>query len=43
MTRKNSPFEERKKFCPFSQLNSPKINYKDVSNYYQGTYLKKEK
>tara|TARA_B100000029_G_scaffold306732_1_gene299553 strand:- start:471 stop:725 length:255 start_codon:yes stop_codon:yes gene_type:complete len=28
--RKNSPFEERKKFCPFSQLNSPKIDYKDV-------------
>ena len=21
--RKNSPFEERKKFCPFSQKNSP--------------------
>ena len=28
--RKNSPFEERKKFCPFSQKNSPKIDYKDV-------------
>ena len=28
--KKNSPFEERKKFCPFSQLNSPKIDYKDV-------------
>ena len=28
--KKNSPFEERKKFCPFSQLNSPKINYKDI-------------
>ena len=28
--RKNSPFEDRKKFCPFSQLNSPKIDYKDV-------------
>ena len=28
--RKNNPFEERKKFCPFSQKNSPKINYKDV-------------
>ena len=28
--RKNSPFEERKRFCPFSQLNSPKIDYKDI-------------
>ena len=28
--RKNSPFEERKKFCPFSQKNSPKIDYKDI-------------
>ena len=28
--RKNRPFEERKKFCPFSQKNSPKIDYKDV-------------
>ena len=28
--RKNSPFEERKKFCPFSQKNSPIIDYKDV-------------
>ena len=28
--RKNSPFEDRKKFCPFSQKNSPEINYKDV-------------
>ena len=28
--RKNNPFEERKKFCPFSQKNSPKISYKDV-------------
>lgn len=27
---KNSPFEERKRFCPFSQLNSPKIDYKDI-------------
>ena len=27
---KNSPFEERKKFCPFSQINSPKIDYKDI-------------
>ena len=28
--RKNSPFEERVKYCPFSQKNSPKIDYKDV-------------
>ena len=28
--RKNSPFEDRKKFCPFSQKNSPKIDYKDI-------------
>jgi len=28
--RKNRPFEDRKKFCPFSQKNSPKINYKDI-------------
>ena len=28
--RKNSPFEERKKFCPFSQKNSPEIDYKDI-------------
>ena len=27
---KNSPFEERKKFCPFSQKNSPLIDYKDI-------------
>ncbi len=27
---KNSPFEERKKFCPFSQKNSPVIDYKDI-------------
>ncbi len=26
----NSPFEKGKKFCPFSQLNSPLIDYKDV-------------
>ena len=26
----NSPFDNRKKFCPFSQPNSPKIDYKDV-------------
>ena len=28
--RKNSPFGERKKFCPFSQKNSPRIDYKDT-------------
>ena len=27
---KNSPFDDRKKFCPFSQKNSPLIDYKDV-------------
>ena len=27
---KNSPFEERRKFCPFSQKNSPIIDYKDI-------------
>ena len=26
----NSPFENRKRFCPFSQLNSPIIDYKDI-------------
>ena len=28
--RKNRPFEHRKRFCPFSQKNSPKIDYKDL-------------
>ena len=28
--RKNRPFEDRKRFCPFSKPNSPKIDYKDV-------------
>ena len=28
--RKNSPFEERKRFCPLSQINSPKVDYKDL-------------
>ena len=28
--RKNSPFEERRRFCPFSQKNSPDIDYKDI-------------
>ena len=27
---KNSPFEDRKKFCPFSNKNSPAIDYKDT-------------
>ena len=27
---KNSPFEDRKKFCPFSHKNSPIIDYKDI-------------
>ncbi len=26
----NSPFENRTKFCPFSQPNSPIIDYKDT-------------
>ncbi len=26
----NSPFENKKRFCPFSQQNSPLIDYKDV-------------
>ena len=28
--KSNSPFESRKKFCPFSQPGSPTIDYKDV-------------
>ena len=28
--KNNIPFEERKKFCPFSQKNSPTIDYKDI-------------
>ena len=28
--RSNSPFENKKKFCPFSQPNSPSIDYKDL-------------
>ena len=27
---KNSPFEDRKIFCPFSHKNSPVIDYKDI-------------
>ena len=28
--RSNSLFENKKKFCPFSQINSPAIDYKDL-------------
>lgn len=28
--KKNSPFEDRKRFCPFSQKNSQIIDYKDT-------------
>ena len=28
--KKVSAFEERKRFCPFSQANSPVIDYKDI-------------
>tara|TARA_A100000164_G_C21722941_1_gene683826 strand:+ start:230 stop:505 length:276 start_codon:yes stop_codon:yes gene_type:complete len=28
--KSNSPFENRKKFCPFSQQGSPEIDYKDI-------------
>ena len=28
--KSNSPFDVRKKFCPFSQPNSPEIDYKDL-------------
>ena len=28
--KSNSPFENKRKFCPFSQPNSPKIDYKDI-------------
>ena len=28
--KRNSPFEDRKRFCPFSQKNSPLIDYKDI-------------
>ena len=27
---RNSPFEDRRRFCPFSQKNSPIIDYKDI-------------
>ena len=28
--KSNSPFENKKKFCPFSQPDSPVIDYKDI-------------
>ena len=28
--RKNTPFEDRKKFCPFSVKKPPIIDYKDI-------------
>ena len=28
--KSNSPFENKKRFCPFSQPGSPLIDYKDV-------------
>ena len=28
--KKVSAFEDRKRFCPFSQINSPVIDYKDI-------------
>ena len=28
--KSNSPFENKKKFCPFSQPGSPSIDYKDI-------------
>ncbi len=28
--RSNSPFENKRKYCPFSQPGSPKIDYKDI-------------
>ena len=28
--KNNSPFDNKKKFCPFSQPGSPKIDYKDI-------------
>ena len=37
--RSNSPFENRKKFCPFSQPGSPLIDYKDTIIY---EYISKE-
>ena len=28
--KSNSPFENKRKFCPFSQPGSPNIDYKDI-------------
>ena len=28
--KSNSPFEQKKKFCPFSQAGSPEIDYKNI-------------
>ena len=28
--KSNSPFENKKRFCPFSQPGSPLIDYKDI-------------
>tara|TARA_B100000029_G_C17469933_1_gene921604 strand:- start:371 stop:646 length:276 start_codon:yes stop_codon:yes gene_type:complete len=28
--KKSYPFEDKKRFCPFSQKNSPIIDYKDI-------------
>ena len=28
--KSNSPFENKRKFCPFSQPGSPTIDYKDI-------------
>ena len=28
--KSNSPFDNKRKFCPFSQPNSPSIDYKDI-------------
>ena len=28
--KSNSPFENKRKFCPFSQPDSPVIDYKDI-------------
>ena len=28
--RSNSPFENKRKYCPFSQPGSPNIDYKDI-------------
>ena len=33
--RSNSPFDNKKKSCPFSQPGSPKIDYKDTRMLYR--------